>query len=295
MVPVALQKISKDSLASLMADLPNKLGLSVSAVPSGLSLSGVDLGSRNVRPLQAPKAAMIIGNGTSSYEAGEVWHLLDTRVGMPISKLPIRNLDRVSLDTYNTLVMVSGRYALSERFTKKLSDWVSKGNTLITIGRASSWAVKNKFVAEKLIESATDSSGALQRKPYVDARENIGKEALGGVFLKGDLDLSHPLGFGYDQSRIALYKNNTVWLAPSKSAYGTVIDYANNPHLDGFISEKNRREYLPKSASLIVSPKGSGRVVMFADNPNFRGVNYGMNRLFLNAIFMGNHIEVPSE
>jgi len=34
---------------------------------------------------------------------------------------------------------------------------------------------------------------------------------------------------------------------------------------------------------------------MFADNPNFRGVNYGMNRLFLNAIFLGNHIEVPAE
>ena len=79
MVPVALQKISKDSLASLMADLPSKLGVSVFAVQSGLSLSGVDLGSRNVRPLMAPKAAMIIGNGTSSYEAGEIWHLLDTR------------------------------------------------------------------------------------------------------------------------------------------------------------------------------------------------------------------------
>ena len=295
MVPVALQKISKDSLASLMADLPNKLGVSVSAVSSGLSLSGVDLGSRNVRPLQAPKAAMIIGNGTSSYEAGEIWHLLDTRVGMPISKLPIRNVDRVSLDAYNTLVMVSGRYALSERFTKKLSDWVSKGNTLITIGSGSSWAVNAKFVKEKLVKVPSDSTEIVQRKPYVDAGENIGREALGGVFLKGEIDLTHPLGFGYDQSRIALYKNNEVWLSPSKSAYGTVIDYADNPHLDGYISPKNSRDFLPKSASLIVSPKGNGRVIMFADNPNFRGVNYGMNRLFLNAIFLGNHIKVPAE
>ncbi|MDC0119661.1 M14 family metallopeptidase [Flavobacteriaceae bacterium] len=295
MVPVALQKISKDSLASLMADLPSKLGVSVSAVQSGLSLSGVDLGSRNVRPLMAPKAAMIIGNGTSSYEAGEIWHLLDTRVGIPISKLPIRNLDRVSLDAYNTLVMVSGRYSLSEKFSKALSDWASKGNTLITIGTGSSWAVNTKFVKEKLIKVVPDSTTLTSRKPYVDAGENIGREALGGVFLKGDMDLSHPLGFGYDQSRVALYKNNEVWLAPSKSAYGTVIDYAEKPHLDGYISEKNQREFLPKSASLIVSPKGMGRVIMFADNPNFRGIHYGMNRLFLNAIFLGNHIEVPSE
>ena len=84
-------------------------------------------------------------------------------------------------------------------------------------------------------------------------------------------------------------------MAPSKSAYGTVIDYAEKSHLDGYISEKNRQDFLPKSASLIISPKGKGRVIMFADNPNFRGINYGMNRLFLNAIFLGNHIEVPSE
>ena len=42
-----------------------------------------------------------------------------------------------------------------------------------------------------------------------------------------------------------------------------------------------------------VSSVGKGRVVMFADNPNFRGTAYGTNRMFLNAIFLGNHIAVP--
>ena len=32
---------------------------------------------------------------------------------------------------------------------------------------------------------------------------------------------------------------------------------------------------------------------MFADNPNFRGTAYGTNRLFLNAIFMSDKIQVP--
>jgi len=53
-------------------------------------------------------------------------------------------------------------------------------------------------------------------------------------------------------------------------------------------------EYLKPSASLIVSKVGSGRVVMFADNPNFRGSWYGTNRLFLNALFLGDKINVPS-
>ena len=50
---------------------------------------------------------------------------------------------------------------------------------------------------------------------------------------------------------------------------------------------------LKGSASLIVSGAGSGRVVLFADNPNFRGTWYGTNKLFLNAIFFGANISVP--
>ena len=60
---------------------------------------------------------MVIGTGTRSYEAGEIWHLLDTRIGMPITKLPVRNLSRVSLDPYNVLILVSGNYP--ESFQKR--------------------------------------------------------------------------------------------------------------------------------------------------------------------------------
>jgi hypothetical protein len=34
---------------------------------------------------------------------------------------------------------------------------------------------------------------------------------------------------------------------------------------------------------------------MFAENPNFRGTAYGTNRMFLNAMFLGNHIVVPKK
>jgi len=47
------------------------------------------------------------------------------------------------------------------------------------------------------------------------------------------------------------------------------------------------------SSSLIVSGLKSGRVIIFADNPNFRGTWYGTNKLFLNAIFLGKNISVP--
>ena len=46
--------------------------------------------------------------------------------------------------------------------------------------------------------------------------------------------------------------------------------------------------------SILIGQEGVGRVVLFADEPNFRGAWYGTNKLFLNALFYGSLINVPS-
>ncbi len=292
-IPVSLQKKDSDEVYTLIRDAQKEFQVPVYAANSGYSLQGIDLGSRWISPITKPKAAMLVGDGVRSYEAGEVWHLLDTRVHMPITKIPMRNFGRINLDKYNTLVMVSGSYDFSEKQQEKIKAWVSKGNTLITIGSASKWAVDKKLVEEKLTEKEKDSTKTVVRKPYVNANENLGKESVGGAIFKVDLDITHPLAFGYTDTSIPVYKNNSVWLAPSKNEYATVGKYAKNPHIDGFITKKNMEENLKPSASLLVSKLGGGRVVLFADNPNFRGSWYGTNRLFLNALFLGNKIRIP--
>jgi len=292
-LPVSLQKKTSDEVYALIQEAQQTYQVPILGVTSGYSKKGIDLGSRYVRPVTQPKAAMFIGQGTRSYEAGEIWHLLDTRVGMPVTKIPLRNFNRIKLDKYNTLIMVSGTYTLNKKQQDKISAWVKNGNTLITIGTATKWAVNKKIVKEKLIELKNDSTRLTSRKPYVDAPEHIGKESLGGAIVRVDLDITHPLGFGYHDTTLPVYKNNTVWLAPSKNAYATVAKYSANPHIDGFITPKNENDFLKKSASLVVSALGSGRVVLFADNPNFRGSWYGTNRLFLNALFLGNQIRIP--
>ena len=292
-VPVSLQKKSSKEVFTSLLKAQQKYQVPVYSVSTGYTAKGIDLGSRYVRPIQKPMAAMLIGDGVRSYEAGEVWHLLDQRVHMPITKIPMRNLNRTTLDDYNTLVMVSGRYPLSKERLQKIKDWVSKGNTLITIGNASKWVIDKKIVKEELVGSKKDSSETTNRKPYVDAPENLGKDEVGGIILQVDIDTTHPLSFGYRDNKIPVYKNNEVWLKPSENEYSTVAQYTKKALIDGFISERNKTEYLAKSASLVVSKVGSGRVVLFADNPNFRGSWYGTNRLFLNALFLGNHIRVP--
>ncbi|WP_158976217.1 M14 family zinc carboxypeptidase [Cellulophaga sp. L1A9] len=297
-IPVSNQKKTSQEIYDLIQKAQIKYQVPMYAINSGYSLKGVDLGSSTIKPIKKVKAVMLIGEGTTSYEAGEVWHLLDTRMNMPISKIPMRNFDRSNLDKYTTMVMVSGRYNLNKKQVEKIKAWVSKGNTLITIGSASKWAIDKKLVQEKLTNKERDSLKKdslkiVERKPYVSSGENIGKESVGGIILRVDLDITHPLAFGYHDNSIPVYKNNNVWLSPSKNEYATVAKYSKNAHIDGFITEKNMKENVQPSASLIVSKVGTGRVVLFADNPNFRGSWYGTNRLFLNALFLGDKIEIP--
>ncbi len=292
MVPVSQQKISRDSLFRLLRKGSNDWGIPVYPTSTGYSSGGIDLGSRFMEYLSTPKALLLIGEGVSSYEAGEVWHLLDQRVKMPITKLRLAMFNRASLDRYNVLVIVSGSYTqLDPEDRRKISDWVEKGNTLITIRQGSTWAIKNGLVNETLRKPKQDTSQT--RLPYTQASEIIGREEVGGAIFEVSLDLSHPLAFGYEREKIPVYRNSDVWLEPSKNPYCTVAAYTEDPHLDGFITDRNLEDNLKGTASLIVSPIGRGRAILFVDNPNFRGSWYGTNRLFLNAIFLGQHIQVP--
>lgn len=290
---VPRQKHDAEQVYTWVKSAWEKFKVPIYAAESGYTPSGIDFGSRHFRTLDKPKAAMLIGEGTNSYEAGEVWHLLDTRLHMPISKLRLAQFKRMDLSKYNTLVMISGRYTLDKADQERIKAWVSQGNTLITIGSASSWAIDRKLVKEAKTKGKKADSTAVKRLPYIDASEIEGKEEVGGIILQASLDLTHPLGFGYNTATIPVYKNNEVWLKPSKNAYSTVAKYTANPHVDGYITQKNMEEYVKPSASLLVSPIGRGRVVLFADNPNFRGSWYGTNRLFMNALFLGQHIQVP--
>ncbi len=297
MIPVSKQKKTSDEVYAIVKEAQDTYNVPVYAANSGFSTSGIDLGSRNFRKLDIPKALLLVGDGISSYEAGEVWHLLDTRVHMPITKLQMSDFDYAPLKEYNTLVMVSGGYnQLDSLRQKKIKDWVSQGNTLVTIARASKWAIDKKIVKEKLTkkEKDTTKNKTVKRLRYVDAGENIGRERLGGAIFEVDLDITHPLGFGYRDTSLPVYKNNEVFIAPSKNPYSTVAKYVENAHIDGYISTDNYENYVKPSASLVVSKLGGGRVIMFADNPNFRGSWYGTNRLFLNALFLGNHMYIPN-
>jgi hypothetical protein len=293
LIPVSLQKMDAEKLFVLIQSASAEHQVSAYNLNTGFSEKGIDLGSGNFRTVKKPKPLMFVGEGVSSYEAGEVWHLLDTKLKMPITKAPLRIFNRINLNRYNTLILVSGSYnQLDSLKRKKIKDWVALGNTLITTRQASEWVIKKKLVKESLVKKPKDSNAIIKRLPYEDAGEHIGRERVGGAIFEIELDITNPIGFGYHRNTMPIYRNSNVWLSPSKNPYATVAKYTKNPHIDGYISPDNLKNYLKKSASILVSPIGRGRVVLFADNPNFRGAWYGTNKLFFNALFFGSQINI---
>jgi hypothetical protein len=289
-ISVQQQKVDADELYNIVSKASLAANIKVHTVSTGYSNSGIDLGSNYVKTLKKPEAAMIIGNGVAASEAGEIWHLLDQRLHMPITKIDILNFSRVRLERYNTLVMVSGVYNfLDKNSVDKIKAWVQNGNTLITIKSGAEWAIKNGFTKFKL---AVDSSNTKGRLDYDRASDMEGAKALGGSIFTIDLDTTHPIGYGFSKRKVSVYKNNSTFFQNSTSAYSTIAQYTNTPLVGGYL-HPNSLKMIKNSPSILVGAEGSGRVILFADEPNFRGAWYGTNKLFLNALFLGSIMAAP--
>lgn len=289
-ISVQQQKVGADELYTIISKASLAANIKVHTVATGFSNSGIDLGSNYIKTLKKPEAAMIIGNGVAASEAGEIWHLLDQRLHMPITKIDILNFSRVRLERYNTLVMVSGAYNfLDKNSVDKIKAWVQNGNTLITIKSGADWAIKNGFTKFKLAVDSTTTKGRLD---YDKASDMEGAKALGGSIFSIDLDTTHPIGYGFSKRKVSVYKNNSTFFQNSTSAYNTIAQYTNTPLVGGYL-HPNSLKMIKNSPSILVGAEGSGRVILFADEPNFRGTWYGTNKLFLNALFLGSIMAAP--
>lgn len=286
MIPMGFQKIAQENLFTTIQELAAKHQQKVYATTTGLNLAGVDLGSNMVGAVTHPKAIMILGSGIQANEAGEIWYLLDSQLGMPITKVNTEQIGRVNLYDYNTLIMPSGNYnMLSESVVAHIKDWVSRGGTIISLKSASLWLNKKGITKETLVEEGENKDP--KSLPYNTRRDFEGAKEVGGSIYMAELDLTHPIAYGYQRKTIPVYRNTNIFVKPSQNKYLTPIKYTSNPLLGGYISKPNL-ELLKQSAGVVISPVGEGRVIHFFDSPNFRGTWFGTNKLFLNALFFGN-------
>ncbi|MTI30839.1 M14 family zinc carboxypeptidase [Xanthovirga aplysinae] len=288
LLPVANQKMDAEGIFKFLENVTKENGLDVYGITSGLTPEGIDLGSRSFAAISKPKIGLLIGSGVRAYDAGEVWHLLAERFETEVTLLDLSYFSSVDISRYNTLVMVDGSYkGMNEKAQGKLRDWLNKGGNLVAMKRAVKWLKDKKFLSLKWKTKEKDSVYVM--KTYADLEKAKGAQVIGGTIFQVSIDPTHPLGYGYSSKSLPVFKNDTLFAAPTSNAYATPMIYSQDPLLSGYISKENAA-IISGAAAATIHSQGRGKIIALADNPNFRAFWYGTNRLFFNAIYFGRTI-----
>ncbi|PQB03915.1 M14 family metallopeptidase [Aureitalea marina] len=285
MIPVQNQKLSAGELGEFLQKVSREAHVDIKAVNTGLTV-GIDLGSNNFRAIDKASVAIIIGDGINPYDAGEIWHLFDTRYQMHITKLDTRNLGRMDLSRYTDIILpASWGGGPDKAVAEKLKAWVEKGGTLIAYRSAGRWLDRNELLKMnfKSREDSTSTISFEQRGDY------FGAQVIGGAIFDTRIDRSHPIAFGYKNKELAMFRNTTLFVEADKNSYNNPIRYTDSPLLSGYISEENL-DQLSGTVPFKTRGMGRGKVVYFTDNTNFRAFWYGTNKLLMNAIFFGDQM-----
>ncbi len=289
MVPMGVQD-DPEKVHALIKKAAEEDNITVYAISTGLTPKGIDLGSNNFVNLTTPKVMMIGGSGVNSSEVGEVWHLFDQRYHMPLSIVEQGDVNGRMLDRYNVIVMSGGRFSdLSVNAIEEIKRWVANGGTLIAYKQAINWAKQHGLAQVEFAKREDSDNEDNNPRAYVNQGNDSGARVIGGAIFNAKLDLTHPIGYGFNNENITVFRNSTIFLEKGKNIYSNPVVYTEKPLAAGYISDANE-DRLAGTAAVVISRFGSGKVITMTDNPNFRAFWYGTNKLFMNAVFFGQTI-----
>ncbi len=282
------EEISPQQLQAYMKEITEKDGLDVDALNTGLDYRSVSLGSPSFLPLRKPVIAMLVEGNVSPTDAGELWHLFDTRWNIPTTLLPVSVFNTANISRYNTIILPEGGYnAINDAAKEKLKTWTQAGGLVIGFESAVSWlhnAGLAKFETKKEEDKAAKENQ--KAKPYADIEENRGAQETSGAIFEAEADLTNPLFYGYTSNKIPLFKPNNLFMQKASGVYSNPLTYGNSPLISGYISKLNYAK-LKNSSCVGVSALGRGRLIGFTENLAFRAFWFGTNKMIANAIFYG--------
>ena len=279
MVPVQNQALNSDEIYELLSELSIEYNIRIESKSTGIT-DGIDFGSNDFAIVKQPKIGLIVGEGVRNYDAGEVWHLLDARYDIPITKLDIGNLSSIELDRYSHIVLPD--YESNMISPEQISDYINNGGNLIAYRNSINWVSNNineiEFLTNNIVAEGIPFD---ERELFYDA------QVTGGAIFRSIIDKSHPINYGIESRTLPLFRNSNIYMSRSKQSFDNPITYRENPLMSGYISEENL-SLLEESVPFKLIKKGKGKIMLMTDNTNFRAFWFGTNRIFLNMLFHSN-------
>lgn len=285
LVPAAGQEMDEEGIFNLVSKMAQQTGIDFYGLDTGLANKGIHIGSGSFVSLEKPEVLMLVGGSVSSRDAGEIWHLFDQQYKIPVTLAESDNLGSIDLNRYNTLILPAGSYReISNSAAENIERWTEAGGTLITIKNAALWASRNnlgKIQYKKGIEPDT----TLQLS-YAERSKEYSLNAIAGAIFKTEMDITHPLCYGYLQKELPVFKSGNSVAESLKTKYTEPVKFSDDPFLSGFVSDKNL-ERIKNSPVVSVQSAGRGIVISYHESMAFRGIWLGTNKLFMNSVFFG--------
>lgn len=288
---------------------------------------GPDLGSGQIAVLPKASPALIVGEGISSTSAGALWHFLDQRLEQTVTLLNSDSLPGAKLEEFSCLILPPGDYgAWGGKEATALTEYARQGGTVIAIGSAITWIDRHHILTATTAgtpnppitfdgleppsnqqfpsspvpgrqsladsgENQNSETGPQTRLRFAEAREAEALESIAGAFFMTRIDSTHPLGFGFPDEWVPVFRNNATAYTTPANPLQLVAEY--HSVIAGYVSDRNRQR-LQGTPAVWAQNLGQGRAIMIADDPVFRGYVRSSERFLTNAILLGPIVRIPA-
>jgi len=288
---IIVLRTSNQHLPNLWRDvreMANANGVQMTSVSSGLVESGFDFGSAKVRPMKAPRVALLTGEGVSSLGAGEAWYYFEQVIDYPVTLINANDFGRVNWSNYDVIVLPDGNYRfLSDKASAdQFRNWISNGGSVIALEGAvaqlarQEWAIKSK--------KADDSADSRSAYEYLRRFENRERDYIPqmtpGSIFKVELDNTHPLGFGFPGYYYTLKQDDNIYEFIKEGGWNVGV-LKKDRQVAGFVGSKLGRR-LQDGLLFGTQEIGRGTVTYLTDNVLFRSFWESGKLMFSNALFL---------
>ena len=256
---------------------------------SGLSDSGPDLGSADIKLINKKNVAIFSGednlNSVSSLKYGSIWYFFEQELKYPLTHINVFEFSDFPLDNYDVLIIPDGYYGSigeSENLDKLLT-WIDKGGKVIAFENAirifsstDDFSVKIKNYFDYVEEDIN----------YKDTKRNSIQYSISGAIFKVNIDNTHPTAFGYDKEYYSL-KTSSLTFEKLNEGFNVGSISEIETSIIGFVGNKIKRKF---DNSMVFGHEtyGDGNVIYFVDNIMFRSF-WENGKLFLaNSTFFMN-------
>ncbi|HZW76895.1 MAG TPA: M14 family metallopeptidase [Flavobacteriaceae bacterium] len=272
-----------------LIQIANKYKRKLYASPTSYADVLTDFGSQYVHLLKNKKVAILMGEGISSLNYGQLWHFFEKELKYPFTAINTRNINQIHWTDYDVLILPDGNYTfVTEEVFADIDRWIAGGGRVIALQNALSlFNEKDGFELQKN-NVDEDDEGEKSKEgnltPYAEREMHGTKNFITGSIFKIKLDTTHPLAFGLNEDYYSLKLGSDSYKF-LKEGYNVGYIKGDAQVVSGFAGE-DAKEKLKNSIVFAEAKKGKGSVIYLVDDVLFRTFWQNGKLILVNSVFM---------